>query len=61
MLQLSEFLLMPFSLLSQGGEDFMRSSGKINVVYGVILIIFVGLILYVIRLDKRLKKLENNN
>ncbi len=38
--------------------DVMRSNGKIYVVVAVILTIFVGLILYLIRLDKKITKLE---
>jgi CcmD family protein len=52
--------LMP--LLSFAEEvdmaDTLRSNGKIYVVVGVIAIIFVGLIVYLIMLDKRLTKLE---
>lgn len=51
--------LLPLSAGAQAGEDFMRSSGKIHVVYGVILIIFAGLFAYLIRLDLKIKKLEN--
>lgn len=38
--------------------DFMRSDGKIWVVVGVIAIIFTGIIGYLINLDKKIKKLE---
>ncbi len=41
--------------------DTMRSNGKIFVVVAVILTIFAGIILYLIRLDKKLTKLEKNN
>lgn len=36
----------------------MRSDGKIWVVVGVIAIIFTGIIGYLINLDKKIKKLE---
>lgn len=36
----------------------LRSSGKIYVVVATIAIIFVGLAIYLIRIDKRLSKLE---
>jgi hypothetical protein len=39
--------------------DFMRSMGKMNVVIGVILILFFGIAFYLIRLDRNLTKLEN--
>ena len=38
--------------------DIMRSNGKIYVVVSVIVIIFLGLILYLIRIEKKLNKLE---
>ncbi len=43
---------------AQGSGDFMRETGKIGVVVGVILLIFLGLILYLVRLDRKLTKLE---
>ncbi len=36
----------------------MRSNGKIYVVVGVVLIILIGLLLYVIRLDRKISRLE---
>jgi len=39
--------------------DSLRQDGKIYVVVGVLLIIFVGIIFYLIMLDRRLRKLEN--
>jgi CcmD family protein len=52
--------LMPLLSLAQDVEmaDTMRSNGKIYVVVGVIAIIFVGLLVYMVMLDKRLAKLE---
>ena len=38
--------------------DTMRSNGRIYVVVAVMLTILAGLILYIVRLDKKLKKLE---
>lgn len=38
--------------------DAMRSNGKIYVVIAVILTILAGLILYVVRLDRKISKLE---
>jgi hypothetical protein len=40
--------------------DTMRSNGKIYVVVAVILTIFAGIIIYLIRLDKKMTKLEKN-
>jgi CcmD family protein len=38
--------------------DIMRSNGKIYVVVAVIAIIFIGLMIYLYRIDQRVKKLE---
>lgn len=39
--------------------DGMRSQGKIYVVVGIILIILTGLVVYLVTLDRKVKKLEN--
>ncbi len=54
-------LLLSFAGMAQEVEmaDTMRAEGKIYVVVGVILIIFIGLIVYLMRLDKKLSKMEN--
>jgi CcmD family protein len=39
-------------------EDYMYSSGKINVVIAVVLIILVLLFIYLFRLDKKVKEME---
>lgn len=44
---------------AQGNRDFMRETGKINVVVGVILLIFIGIVLYLVRLERKLTKLEH--
>lgn len=41
--------------------DMMRSNGKIYVVVLVLATIFVGIIVYLIRLDRKVSKLEKNN
>jgi hypothetical protein len=61
-------LLLAFSSLAsfaqqETGEhvemaDAMRSNGKIYVVVGIILIVLAGLVLYLLLLDKKVKKLE---
>ena len=40
--------------------DTMRSNGKIYVVVAVILTIFAGLIIYLVRIDRKITRLENN-
>ncbi len=41
--------------------DFMRSNGRIYVVVAVMVTILIGLILYMIRMDRKLSKLEKEN
>ena len=59
------FLFFNLFLLAQEKEtvemaDEMRSSGKIYVVVAVILTIFAGIIVYLIRLERKITKLEKN-
>lgn len=65
-MRLNRFLiaLLAFSislprLSAQGNRDFMRETGKINVVVGVIVLIFLCIIWYLWRLDRRLTKIEH--
>ncbi len=54
------FLTLHLPLVqAQGNRDFMRETGKINVVVGVILLIFLGILWYLVRLDRKLTKLEH--
>lgn len=39
--------------------DFMRSIGKMYVVVGVIVLVFLGLVSWLVYLDRRLTKLED--
>ena len=39
--------------------DTMRSSGKIYVVVAVLVTILIGIVLYLVRLDRKIKKLED--
>lgn len=57
-----------FAIAQQTGEpemaDVLRSNGKIYVVVAVLLIIFIGLIIFLISIDRkvsRLEKKEQNN
>lgn len=53
------FLLTQNSLFAQTAHDaFMRSNGKIYVVIGVLISIFIGLVLFMVIMERRLKKLE---
>ncbi|NNJ55402.1 MAG: CcmD family protein [Bacteroidia bacterium] len=55
-------MLVSLSAFAQTAtDDFFYSSGKIYVVIAVLVIIFVGLMLYLIRLDRKITKLEKQN
>ncbi|MCB0520782.1 MAG: CcmD family protein [Lewinellaceae bacterium] len=52
--------LFPFSfLVAQEDADFMRSMGKMYVVVAVIAAIFIGIVIFLVYLDRKLTKLEN--
>lgn len=56
------FLLLAALKVSSAQEtdtDFLRSIGKIYVVVAVIVAIFIGIVLFLIYLDRKLAKLEN--
>ncbi len=53
--------LLPVLAHAQAKENLMYSSGRIYVVIAVILIILIGLILYLVRIEKKVKKLEEGN
>ncbi len=58
------FLLSNYSLLAQSTSeidmaDTWRSNGKINVVIAVLAVIFLGLFIYLIGIDRKLRRLEN--
>ncbi|MFZ5554234.1 MAG: CcmD family protein [Bacteroidota bacterium] len=57
---LLSFLLFAIALSSSAAsfEESMHESGKINVVIGVMLIIFTGIVVYLILMDRKVKKLE---
>ena len=49
---------LAFAQGNSGMEDYMYSSGKINVVIAVVLIILILLFIYLFRLDKKVKEME---
>lgn len=51
-------VLLPQYGLAQAGGDFLQNIGKIYVVVGVILILFILVVIYLVRMDRRLDKLE---
>ena len=57
--------MLPLSILAQATDAEkkytafeMRSNGKIYVVVTVVLIILIGLLLYLVRLDRKISRLE---
>jgi CcmD family protein len=59
-LLLTALLMFSVELMGQNdAPDFMRSIGKIYVVVAVIIAIFIGIVLFLIYLDRKLTKLEN--
>lgn len=57
---LNTILSFLFAFLQQDVEmaDQMRQDGKIWVVVGVISIVFVGIIVYLVSLDRKITKIE---
>jgi CcmD family protein len=59
------FVILSFFTLLINAQDVpmadtMRSEGKINVVIAVMLTILLGIVLYLIRLDNKISKMEKN-
>ncbi len=62
-LGLTAIMMMGLSVFAQEQNtaemaDVMRSNGKIYVVVAVLLVIFSGIILYLISIDRKVSKLE---
>lgn len=57
--------LVPLVLSAQETQpemaDLMRSNGKIYVVVAVIMLIFIGIVFYLFRLERKMDKLEKEN
>lgn len=45
--------------ITSNGEDFFQAMGKMYVVVAIIVVIFIGIILYLWRLDRKISQLEN--
>ena len=63
---ISTLLCLPVLGMAETGSNeslatLMRSNGKIYVVVAVMLTILIGLILYLISIDRKISKLENEN
>ena len=59
-LLLSALVMLFFvsNVFAQTMADEMRGNGKIYVVVAVLTTIFIGIIIYLIRLDRKISKLE---
>jgi CcmD family protein len=58
--------LLLFFLVTKAQEkvemaDTMRSNGRIYVVVAVLVVILIGLFLYLVRLDRKISRLEKEN
>lgn len=53
------FLISYFSFAQVEMADELRSSGKIYVVVAVLCVIFLGIIIYLFGIDKKISKMEN--
>ena len=51
-------LLTPVLLMAHGSEDFLRSTGKIYSVVLAVVIIFLGIVIYLVRIDRKVSRLE---
>jgi len=60
LLNLLVLLVMPIFTFASDVEmaDVLHENGKIYVVVGVIAIIFIGIVVYLITIDRRLSKIE---
>lgn len=53
------FLLLSQLLMAQGSEtDFFRNTGKIYVVVAIIVATFLGIVFFLIYLDRKISRLE---
>ena len=61
LLLISNFVSAQNSIPADGPTTGMRSEGKIYVVVAVVVTILLGLILYLVRLDRKISRLEKKN
>lgn len=57
---LLSFLVVPVVLRAES-VDFLRSIGKLYSVVAVILILFIVLVIYLMSLDRKITRIENEN
>lgn len=56
---LLQILTINATFAQNANPDFMQSIGKIYVVVAVIITIFIGIIIYLFSLERKIKHLEN--
>jgi hypothetical protein len=61
LLLVSSFAFAQDTISPEGPATGMRSDGKIYVVVAVVVTILAGLILYVVRLDRKISRLEKKH
>lgn len=61
LLLLTHFLQAQEPISKSGFGETMRSNGRIYVVIAVMLTILLGLVLYLVRLDRKISKIEKGN
>jgi len=55
---LTLLFILPQLLSAQESEDFLRSIGKIYVVVAVICILFLAIVLFLFRIQRKISQLE---
>lgn len=51
-------MFMSVNMFGQSMDDFARSMGKMNVVIAVIVTVFIGIVIFLIYMERRLAKIE---
>jgi len=59
-LTLYVFISFSVSNINAQGIDFLRSTGKMYGVYAVVMVLFIGLIMYLFSLDRKISKIEKS-
>lgn len=66
LLSLFVVTLLSLPLLAQENDtvemaDALRANGKIYVVVAVLMVIFIGIVVYLVRIDRKLSRIEKEN
>jgi heme/copper-type cytochrome/quinol oxidase subunit 3 len=54
-------IIFPSALTAQTAKNFMYSGGRIYVVIAVLLVIFIGIIFYLVKIEREIKKLKKDH